>query len=341
MIAASFPEASFQANGSQLRIAAAPFWGLEDLGRLIGQLDDDAALEMAAFFELQGPADERAPELGLPPGVYVTFVSLEGARLHAEELSLLEEGLESIATVKGTDDLSPFQQGTLERETRLSVSPALVADVEGDGRDEMVLALSRRREAYSQLTYLTYRLEAAERTWQRLDETGGKHPPLAILEYWANVSTAVDIASRWEPETRLRLIWRWLADENAPLPAETVRALAPGGPSERAQVAAALIFLRDSFRRAYSTFTPDLRVRQPWAGFVNGFRNTEKAALETIGATLVRDVGVVEVKVTLALTVREGEEARTRRFLVTFDMEQLGGRWFLDDLDAKEQPQGD
>ena len=343
IMAALFPQAPLEVNALQVSIAEAPEWSLNFWGRLIGQLDEDAALEMAAFFAVEGPNGQRAPGLGLAPGLYVAFVSLDArGQLQPSTLAVLTEGRQQIAPIERARGLIPFRQGTVDGEIRLSVAPALATDIEGDGRQEMVLALRQDGEAFSWQTYSVYQLQPDGQAWRQIGDVPGEAPALTILDYWANVGAAISTARRWDHETRLRVIWPWLAEESAPVTEDLLQELAPeAAPSEASKASEALSFIRKSFVLAYANYSADLQVRQPWAGFVNGFRNTEEVTLGDIGPPVMEDVGKAEVEALLTLVELEGEEARSRQFLVTFKLERLEGRWFLDDLDAQEQPPAD
>jgi hypothetical protein len=163
-------------------------------------------------------------------------------------------------------------------------------------------------------------------------------PGLAALEYWASVGTASEIASRWEPEERLLTVWPWPAQEGAPLDAEVITGLVPSGdPGKVGAAQEALIFLRTFFDEAYQRFSEGFRVRQPWPGFVNGFKSTEAVKLISVSPPTFEEDGTAGVDVLLDLTQREGEEPVVRRFLVETETAQEGAEWYLSGVSAKEQ----
>ncbi len=163
-----------------------------------------------------------------------------------------------------------------------------------------------------------------------------------LVGYALASGVSVEVARRWDPEVRLSIIWAWLAEESAPLTEELLQELVPSAdPRERQQAAEALSVLQEFFRQAYTRYSPALQIRQPWAGFVNSFRNTEGVTLENIAPAVLEGEGRTTVEALLTLTGREGEESRSRRFRVSIALQEQEGRWLLDDLDAEEQPPTD
>ena len=339
IMAVALPSLQVKGEEGQLTIASAPGWSLSPLGRLIGQLDDDPSLEMATFFELQGPEGQQLPGLHLSPGVFVAFLALDRhGQLEAGGMAVLEEGRERILPLAAAEGLAPFRPGTVDQEIRLSVTPALVTDVDGDGRDEMVLAWRQDRQSLAWESYYVYQLQADGQSWQRTGDMEGEVPAQAILDYWAALAAAVSVAARWELETRLEVVWPWLVRETSPPTTEMLLELVPSGDrKEMAEVQEALDLLQSSFRQAYANLSPSFQERQPWAAFVNGHRYIEGVAIESIGSPVLKGTGRAEVEVLLALGNREGAAVHWRQFLVAVQLEMLAGRWYFDDMEAAEE----
>jgi hypothetical protein len=303
------------------------------LKRLIGHLYSPAGLTMAVFVDHRpsGPG-------GRPEGVYVTFVSLDtGDVPRFGDPAVLTSSRGEI--VPGGGNVDPFQQNTESLEGTTSISPRLVLDLEGDGLGEMAILVRARREGISFEHYEVYQRDADGRNWHRVGAEGVVDAPgLAALEYWASVGAAARIASRWEPEERLLTVWPWLAEKDAALNPEVIGRLAPDGDLEKVKAAQeALMFLRTFFDDAHQHFSEDFRARQPWPGFVNGFKSTEAVDLISVSPPTFEEQGTAKVDVLLDLTQREGEEAVVRRFLVETETVQEGAEWYLSGVSASEQ----
>lgn len=303
------------------------------LKRLIGHLYSPADLTMAVFIDHRpsGPG-------GRPEGVYVIFASLDtGDRPRFDDPAVLTSSRREIVPEGGNVD--PFQQNAESLEGITSISPRLVLDLEGDGLEELALLVRTRRQGVSFGHYDVYQRDAGGKSWHRVGGEGAVEAPgLAALEYWASVGAAAEIASRWEPEERLLTVWPWLVEEDAPLNAEVITGLAPDGDPEKVNAAQeALIFLRTFFDEARQRFSEDFRVRQPWPGFVNGFKFTEAVDLISVSPPAFEEDGTAMVNVLLDLTQREGEERVVRRFLVETHTVQEGAEWYLSGVSASEQ----
>lgn len=303
------------------------------LKRLIGHLYSPADLTMAVFIDHRpsGPG-------GRPEGVHVAFVSLDtGDRPRFDDPAVLTSSRREIVPEGGNVD--PFQQNAESLEGITSISPRLVLDLEGDGLEELALLVRTRRRGVSFQHYDVYQRDADARNWRRVGGEGAVDAPgLAALEYWASVGAAAQIASRWEPEERLLTVWPWLAEEDAPLNPEVITGLVPDGDPEKVNAAQeALIFLRTFFDEAHQRFSEDFRVRQPWPGFVNGFKSTEAVDLISVSPPTLEERGTAKVDVLLDLTQREGEEPVVRRFLVETETVQEGAEWYLSGVSASEQ----
>lgn len=303
------------------------------LKRLIGHLYSPADLTMAVFIDHRPSGTGRRPE-----GVYVTFVSLDtGGRPRFDDQAVLTSSRRDIVPEGG--DVEPFQQNAESLEGITSISPRLVLDLEGDGLEELALLVRARRHGISFEHYDVYQRDADGRSWHRVGGEGAVDAPgLAALEYWASVGAAAQIASRWEPEERLLTVWPWLAEEDAPLNPEVITGLVPDGDPEKVNAAQeALIFLRTFLDEAHQRFSEDFRVRQPWPGFVNGFKSTEAVDLISVSPPTFQEDGTAKVDVLLDLTQREGEEPVVRRFLVETQTVQEGAEWYLSGVSASEQ----
>jgi hypothetical protein len=241
--------------------------------------------------------------------------------------------------VPETGDVEPFRQDSESLDGVTSISPRLVLDLEGDGLEEMALLVRTRRQGVSFEHYDVYQRDADGRSWHRAGGEGAVDAPgLAALKYWASVGAAAEIASRWDPEERLLTVWPWLAEENAPLDPEVITGLVPNDDPEKVAAAQeALIFLRTFFDEAYQRFSEGFRVRQPWPGFVNGFKFTEAVDLISVSPPVFEGDGTARVDVLLNLTQHEGEEPVVRRFLVKTETVQEGAEWYLSGVSASEQ----
>jgi hypothetical protein len=241
--------------------------------------------------------------------------------------------------VPETSDAEPFRQSAESLEGVTFISPRLVLDLEGNGLEEMALLVRTRRQGVSFEHYDVYEREAEGRGWHRVGGEGAVDAPgLAALEYWASVGAASEIASRWEPEERLLTIWPWLAEEGAPLNPEVITRLVPNDDPEKVgEAQEALIFLRTFFDEAHQRFSEGFQVRQPWPGFINGFKSTEAVDLVSVSPPAFEEDGTARVDVLLDLTQREGEEPAVRRFLVETETVQEGAEWYLSGVSAKEQ----
>jgi hypothetical protein len=303
------------------------------VGRLTGYLYSPDNLAMAVFLDHQpsGPG-------GRPAGVYVAFVSLDkDGRPRYDDPAVLTSSRGAIVPEAG--DVEPFRQNADSPEGTTSISPSLVLDLEGDGLEEMALLVRTRRQGVSFEHYDVYEREVDDRNWRRVGGEGAVDAPgLAALEYWASVAAASEIASGWEPEERLLTVWPWLADEDAPLDPEVITGLVPDNdPAKVGEAQEALMFMRTFFDEAYQRFSEGFQVRQPWPGFVNGFKSTEAVDLVAVSPPTFEEDGTAKVDVLLDLTQREGEEPVVRRFLVETETVQEGAEWYLDGVSASEQ----
>ncbi len=329
-------EESFGARGLTERgaaLEAADGSSYRLLGRLIGYLYSPENVTMAAFIDHRpsGPG-------GRLEGVYVAFTSLDaGGQPRYEGPAVLTSSRAGI--VPEADDVEPFRQSAESPEGVTSISPSLVLDLEGDGLEEMALLVRTRRQGVSFEHYDVYQRDAGAGSWRRVGGEGAVDAPgLAALEYWASVGAATKIASRWEPEERLLTVWPWLAEEDAPLDPEVITGLVPDGDPEKVAAAQeALMFLRTFFDEAYQRFSEGFRVRQPWPGFVDGFKSTEAVDLISVSPPAFEEDGTAKVDVLLDSTQREGEEPVVRRFLVETETVQEGAEWYLSGVSTSEQ----
>ena len=328
-------EGSFGAQGLTERgtaLVAADGSSYRLLGRLIGQLYSPD-LTMAVFIDHQPSGPDGRPE-----GVYVAFASLDaGGGPRFDGPAVLTSSGEDIVPEGG--DVEPFRQDSESLGGVTSISPRLVLDLEGDGLEEMALLVRTRRQGVSFEHYDVYQRDAGAGSWHRVGGEGAVDAPgLAALEYWASVGAATEIASRWEPEERLLTVWPWLAEEGAPLDPEVITGLVPDADPEKVAAAQeALIFLRTFFDEAYQRFSEGFRARQPWPGFVDGFKSTEAVNLISVSPPAFEEDGTAKVDVLLDSTQREGEKPVVRRFLVETETVQEGAEWYLSGVSTSEQ----
>jgi len=329
-------QGSFGAQGLTERetaLEAADGSWYRQMGRLIGHLNSPDSLTSAVFI---GPRPSGPG--GRPEGVYVAFVSVDaGGGPSYDDPAVLTSSRAGIVAEAG--DVEPFRQSAESLEGVTSISPRLVLDLEGDGLEEMALLVRTRRQGVSFEHYDVYEREADGEDWRRVGGEGAVDAPgLAALEYWASVGAASEIASRWEPEERLLTVWPWLAEEDAPLDPEVITGLVPDDDPEKVAAAQeALIFLRTFFDEAHQRFSEDFHVRQPWPGFVNGFKSTEAVDLISVSPPAFEEDGTASVDVLLDLTQREGEKPVVRRFLVETETVQEGAEWYLSGVSTSEQ----
>jgi len=335
IVAAAFGAQGLSGNGE--RLEAVDGSTFRSLGRLIGSLTLPGTLEMAVFLDYAPPS-----AAGPAGGVYVVFVALGDQQEPVyQPLSLVSAAGDAIlpASFAAAQGVSPFRQGTREGDATASIEPALLLDLEGDGVEELALRRQLTRNSISWERLDVYRRDSGALLWARIDgnsEAGA--PALAVVHYWADVSAAVGVARRWEPQPRLITVWSWLADERVTDPSEPAAELVAGGDAvSTAETADTLRSLRTFFQAAHGRLSEDFRVRQPWPGFVNGFKKTEGVRLLEVSPPRFRTQAQAELEVLLDLTEREGPEAVTRRFLVETQLVQEGGEWFLDGVEATEQ----
>lgn len=299
--------------------------------------DGELAEQALIFFVLEGPAGEPAPFLNLAAGTYALTVSSSNGGAQVSEALLLSGDASLILPLPQAQGrgLSAFQQDSRNNDTIITITPAFSTDIEADGQEELVLARNHRSGAISWVEYQVYRQQEAS-LWQKVDLGYADTPAQTLLNYWANISTAINISSRWEPKTRLEKVWSWLTDEDAPVTAELMASL-PAGPATPADTEAALTSLREFFGNAYATFAADFQDFQPWPGFINAFRNTERVELIDIAAADYKSADDAKVTSLAVFAEREGDEVVPRRFKVTFDLKKnQDGRWLLSRVSGEE-----
>ena len=108
-------------------------------------------------------------------------------------------------------------------------------------------------------------------------------------------------------------------------------------PAEKARDSALRHLLRTFFDESHQRFSEGFRLRQPWPGFVNGFKSTEAVDLVSISPPAFEEDGTARVDVLLDLTQNEGEEPVVRRFLVQTETVQEGAEWYLSGVSTREQ----
>jgi hypothetical protein len=307
------------------------------LGRLLGRFSGGDALEMAVFLEHVPAAVATS---GNDAGVYVVVVRLGADRRpQFGPLLVVESSRQEIlpAEEARAQQLEPFQQETTVEQATVSIMPALATDLEGDGIDELVLIRRTRRGDTESYGYDAYRRRSNTSEWLAVDEAEPTAPGLTALRYWSHIMSGVRLAQRWEPETRLRVVWSWLTVEGATVTTEMLSELVSDGDEERTEADRAVLRnLRVIFQEAHSHLSAGFLERQPWPAFVNGFKATEDVKLVSLSApTATRESGAT-IEVLMDLTEREGETPVERRLLVTTSMVEQDGHWLLDDVRATE-----
>ena len=329
---------SFGAQGTTLygaALEAADGSTFRELGRLIGHLSSPDEPAMAVFVDYL-----PSGQAGWPGGVYVAFVSIDHERqaVYGDPTVLTSSG-ESIVSVAEAGDVEPFRQNGDSAEGVTSISPALVLDLEGDGLEEMALLVRSRLRGVSFEHYAVYQRQEDVSDWRRTSGRGGfSSPGLTALEYWGSIGAAVTIASRWDREDRLVTVWPWLAREGASVDPDVVLSLVPAGDPDKTRVTQeALTFLRTFFDEAHQRLSQGFQVKQPWPGFINGFKATDTAHLISISPPVFDEDGTATVDVLLDLTEREGQASVARRFLVEAEMVREGHEWHLSGVSATEK----
>lgn len=311
------------------------------LGRLIGHLTSPTRSEMAVFIEYGTPVSLPKPEdtLLAGPGVYMALVSsLPGGEIQYGRTYALAADREAVIpwTEVSRRGLALFPGRT---DPAGSVRPAMAVDLDGDGREEMALLREVRGNSVGWREFDLYRWASETQGWTLIGEEGSLRTPVAVLlRYWAEVGSGSAIGARWDSETRLRTVWRWLSAQEEPVTEEMLEELVPDGDSAQMEEEREALFrLRSLFTSAYQRLSEDLKVRQPWSGFINGFKNTEGIDLVASSPPAFQDRDEATVKVLLDETRREGPKLVVRRLLVTTEMVREGDRWYLNDVDAAEE----
>lgn len=308
------------------------------LGRLVGRLTAAEGAAMALFYDYVPPEDPALIPRSLEPGVYMALVSAgpNGQVVYSGPLVLAAGGEGLIPWDDARQEgIAPFRQNSPQMGATVSIRPALLIDLEGDGVEELVLARRFARETIAWEEYEVYRRSPQGGGWTRVVEDA---PALALLDYWGRLAAAAAIASRWDPETRLAVVWDWLGQERAILSPELLLELVPDGDPERVRhEQEALTYLRTFFEGAHARFSPDFQVRQPWPAFINSFKKTEGVRLLAISSPTFQPEGEAVVSVLLDLTEREGPDKVVRRFLVTTRLVQKEGEWLLDGVEDTQQ----
>ena len=127
-------------------------------------------------------------------------------------------------------------------------------------------------------------------------------------------------------------------DEEASVTPELLTKLSPaaGQAATTDDIRAVLEALRASFEDAYSNFSSDFKVLQPWPGFINGFRHTEQITVEGLLPPTVLSDDSARITHFITLAEREGDTLVTRRYKVMFDAKRERGVWLLDGVEAEE-----
>src|SRR5581483_6814904 len=294
-----------------------------------------------AFFTISGSGQVPAPYPGLTSGTYAALASPEEHGLFSVDVYALSADATTLLPLAQVSQQGSFQQGTTSGDSTVSIVPAFTTDIEPDGRPEMVLARQNQRGDITWIEYTVYQ-RTTDGRWQLLHLDYDDTPVAAVLEYWANVSAGVGIATRWDPETRLEKVWAWLSDEKETVTPNLVSSLSPSADAaDRASTESALTAMRNFFELARVPFSPAFAANQPWPGFISAFRHTEAVTLEGVDTPDIRSQNEARITSTIAFAEREGGAIVTRHFKTTFQLERQDGRWLLHKVKAEQVGKAD
>jgi hypothetical protein len=325
-----------------------PSWRIQVLGRLIGHLTRSDQPQLAAFLYLDGPGTDGAAAppsqvLELPEGLFMALIEPDSRDQPAlAGLSLLDssaaELLEAAPALE--QGLLPFRQHSDNLAPNGLMSPLLVVDTDNDGLEELVLLDTGMSDDIGAAFYLTFRWTGSDLNWQRvappLEGTQADLPTQTVLDYMAAVAAATATAEPWQDYQRF-LVWQWLASSDEAISEELLHDVADDD-SEAALAATRrkLEATRALFSDAFNLQSPDRQKLQPWADFINGFRNATGAEVEEMLPPTQEDERM-SVQVVIIASSREGPDTVQRRFRVTYKLVQTEEGWRLDDVDAKEE----
>ncbi len=324
-----------------------PSWRIQVLGRLIGHLTRSDQPQLAALLYLDGPGtDGEAPPqsqvLELPEGLFMALIELDSRDQPAlAGLSLLDssaaELLEAAPALE--QGLLPFRQNSDNLAPNGLMSPLLAVDTDNDGLEELVFLDTGMSDGIGAAFYLTFRWTGSDLNWQRVApplEGRADLPTQVVLDYMAAVAAATATAEPWQDFQRF-LVWEWLASSDESISEELLHEVADDD-SEAALAAARrkLEATRALFSDAFNLQSPDRQKLQPWADFINGFRNATGAEVEKMLPPSQEDEQM-SVQVVIIAFSREGPDMVQRRFRVTYELIRTEEGWRLDDVDAKEE----
>ena len=322
------------------QIDGSPQWLIEDNGpRLVGHLNSSDSIAGAMFFAVSGPPGQLAPGMGLTSGTYAALAGLNGNSVAVNDVAVLTDDAASLVPLQTARSAgkAPFVQERLLEGASISFTPAFASDLDGDGVAELILRRTARRGRIVAHQFDVFHLAGSAWHWQRAEVNRQESPVLTVLNYWAAVSAAASIGARWDPDTRLFHVWNWLLDGGASVTPELLAELSPVvDQAAKDELPAALEALRASFKDAYSNFSSDFKVLQPWPGFINGFRHTEQITVEDLLSPTVLSDNRARITHFITLAEREGGILVTRRYKVMFEAKREGGTWLLDGVEAEE-----
>jgi hypothetical protein len=348
VLSLTFPGATFQpllSNEPPLTffMPAHPGARQEVLGALTGHLTQTDRPQLATFLHLsEGSAGaELQPALGLEAGLYMILISIDRGQPALAGMTVLDASAqEFLEFVQAQEEgRLPFHQGVDNLTANGFIRPAVAADVDNDGFDELVLLDSGVSQGVKTAVYLTFDWAGTGLRWRRIDPDGDGAgiPSRAVLGYLAAIEAAGGTAEAWEGTPRA-LAWEWLTSTPiGPISPELLAQLAPAGdPDGQGTARRKLEAARSQLEAAYGLLSADWQQRQPWTDFVYGFRNSTGVRLEKLlPPRQEEDHTLVEVVIT-AIS-REGSVSVERPFRVVYTVVEEASAWRLDGVDAREE----
>ncbi|MGQ9572633.1 MAG: hypothetical protein ACUVV3_05530, partial [Dehalococcoidia bacterium] len=160
-------------------------------------------------------------------------------------------------------------------------------------------------------------------------------PTQVVLDYLAAVAAATATAESWQDFQRY-LAWQWLTNSDEPITDDLLQEVAEDDSGAALSAARRkLEASRSQFSEAYNLLSPNRQKLQPWADFVNGFRNAIGTKVEKMLPPSLEDKQA-SVELVIIARSREGPDIVQRRFQVIYKLILGEEGWRLDNLDVRE-----